>query len=270
MSRLLSGLVLVRVTAAYSVMLILVAAALVVLGPQAQCRVIDQLSTNLHNLARGPVGTLIGSAFVTGDDRVYVWLPGLACLLALGELLWRGKGVVVAFTVGHVGATLIIAAVLATAIVAGWLPASIAGASDVGISYGAAAVLGTLTAAIPTWWRLAWVCFWLVNAVLVATSAGGFDFTAVGHVVALALGILLSTRFRLLGSHWTPLRLVLLASAVAFGYNSLIGFSVVGTPVVGLATALIALAARAAAHRWRSRERSRSVAPPDRSGALAV
>ncbi|MDT7764036.1 MAG: hypothetical protein QOC63_3456, partial [Mycobacterium sp.] len=163
MARVLSGLALVRVTATYAVLLVVVAVTLVVLGPGAQGRAIDSLSTNLDNLARGQLATLIGSAFVTADDHVYVWLPGLVCLLALGELLWRGKRLVVAFTVGHVGATLIIAVVLAIAIVLGWLPASIAGASDVGISYGAAAVLGTVTAAIPARWRPAWVCFWLAN-----------------------------------------------------------------------------------------------------------
>jgi hypothetical protein len=105
---------------------------------------------------------------------------------------------------------------------------------------------------------------------LVATSSGSFDFTATGHVVALTLGVLLSTRFRLQGSHWTPLRLMLLASAVAFGYDALIGLSVAGTPIAGLAAALIALVARSAVHRWSSRELSRSVAPQDHSGALAV
>jgi hypothetical protein len=268
-SRVLSGLALVRVTATYAVVLVLVAATLVALGPRVQCRVIDNLSTNLHNLARGHVGTLIGSAFVTGDDHIYVWLPGLVCLLALGELLWCGKRLVVAFTVGHVGATLIIAAGLATAIVVGWLPASIAGASDVGISYGAAAVLGTLTAAIPPRWRLAWVCFWLANALLVATGLGSFDFAATGHVVALTLGMLLSTRFRS-PARWTPPRLMLLAGGVAFGYDALIGFSVAGAPVAGLAAALIALFARSGVRAWSSRERSQSVAPPDHSDALAV
>jgi len=265
----LSGLALVRVTAAYAVVLVVVAATMVALGPQVQGRVIDHLSTNLHNLTRGHLGTLIGSAFVTGDDHIYVWLPGLACLLALGELLWRGKGLVVAFMVGHVGATLIIAVGLATAILVGWLPDSIADASDVGISYGAAAVLGTLTAAIPTRWRLAWVCFWLANALLVATPFGSFDFTATGHAVALMLGILLSTRFRLPASHWTPWRLMLLAGGVAFGYNALIGFSA-GTPVAGLATALIAVVARSEVHRWRGRERSGSVAAPNHFDALAI
>jgi hypothetical protein len=265
----LSGLALVRVTAAYAVLLVVVAATLLVLGPEAQGRAIDNWSTNLDNLARGQLGTLIGSAFVTEDDHVYAWLPGLVCLLALGELLWRGKRLVVAFTLGHVGATLIIAVVLAVAIVMGWLPDSIAGASDVGISYGAAAVLGTLTAAIPARWQPAWVCFWLANAMVVATGLGSFDFTATGHAVALTLGVMLSTRF---GSpaRWTPLRLMLLAGGAVFGYCTLIGYSVAGTPVAGLAAALLALFARSAISRWSGRERSQSVAPPDHSGAFAV
>jgi hypothetical protein len=65
------------------------------------------------------------------------------------------------------------------------------------------------------------------------------------------------------------MRLMLLASGAAFGYNALIGFSA-GAPVAGLATALIALVTRWAVHRWSSRELSRSVAPPDHSGTLAV
>ena len=268
-ARVLSGLALVRVTATYALLLAVVAATLAVLGPGAQGRAIDNLSTNLDNLTHGQLGTLIGSAFVTADDRVYLWLPGLVCLLALGELLWRGKGLVAAFTVGHVGATLIIAVVLAVAVVAGWLPASIADASDVGISYGAAAVVGALTAAIPVRWRPAWICFWLANAIVVATGLGSFDFTATGHAVALALGMLLSTRFRAPVS-WTPVRLVLLAGGVVFGYFTFIGFSVAGTPVAGLAAALIALVARSAVSRWSSGERSQSVAPPDHSGVLAV
>jgi hypothetical protein len=267
-SRVLSGLAPVRVTATYAVMLVAVAAALVALGPQVQGRVIDDMSTNLHNLARGQLDTLIGSAFVTGDDRIYAWLPGLVCLLALGELLWRGKRLVVAFMLGHVGATLIIAVGLAAAILIGGLPASIAGASDVGISYGAAGVLGALTAAIPPRGRPVWVCFWLGTAVVIATPVDGFDFAAAGHVVALTLGMLLSTQIHS-PAQWTPPRLILLAGGVAFGYTALIGFSVAGAPVGGMAAALIALLARSAVHRWNSRERSQSVAPLDHSIALA-
>ena len=56
-----------RVTAAYAVVLVVVAATMVALGPQVQGRVIDHLSTNLHNLRHGHLGTLIASAFVTSS-----------------------------------------------------------------------------------------------------------------------------------------------------------------------------------------------------------
>jgi hypothetical protein len=252
MPRVLSSLAMVRFTATYAVVLLVVATTLVAQGPQVQGRVIDHLSTNLHNLARGQLGTLIGSAFVTADNDIYAWLPGLVCLLALGELLWRGKGVVVAFTLGHVGATLIVAAALAIAVQAGWLPASIADASDVGISYGAAAVLGALTAAMPASWRLPWVSFWLANAFGVATASESFDFSAAGHVTALTLGAVLSTQLRT-PAQWTPPRLLLLAGGVAFGYNILIGFGVTCAPAIGFAAALIALVASLVLRRWRSR-----------------
>lgn len=228
-----------RVTATYAVLLALVALGLVMLGSRAQSRLIDELSTNLHNLARGHLHTLIGSAFVTADNHIYLWLPGLVCLLALGELLWSGKRLVVAFTVGHIGATLIIAAGLAIAILAGWLPTSLTRASDVGISYGAAAVLGALTASLPLGWRFAWVCFWLTNALLVVTGADGFDFSAAGHVVAFTLGVVLSTRFRS-PVRWTAPRIALMAGGVVFGYQTLIGFSMAGVPLAGLVAAVVA------------------------------
>jgi hypothetical protein len=267
MLRLWSVLAPVRVTATYALALGFVEVTLVQLGPHVQDRVIDHLSTNLHNLTHGHLGTLIGSAFVTGDDRVYAWLPGLVCLLAVGELLWSGKRLVVAFTLGHVGATLIIAVGLATAVLSGWLPASIADASDVGISYGAAAVVGTLTAAVPVRWRLAWVCFWLANALAVAVPVDGYDFSASGHVVALALGMVLATRFRS-PAQWTLPRLILLAGGVVFGYVALIGFST-GTPAAGIAAASIAVVARSAGYRWNTRDRSHSVAPQEYAHAFA-
>lgn len=237
-----SSLVPVRVTLAYALMLVLVATTLLALGPGAQDLVVSRMSTNLHNLAQGHLGTLLGSAFVTTTGgEVYVVLPGLVCLLALAELLWQGRRLVLAFALGHIGATLVVAAGLAAAIRFGWLPISVTRANDVGISYGAAAVLGALTAAIPARWRPAWIGWWLAIALLAAAS--GEDFTPAGHTIALALGMLLSTRFRSAG-HWTPLRLVLLAGGAAFGYLFLTELSLMMAPVAGLAGVLIALGAR--------------------------
>jgi hypothetical protein len=215
-----AGLARVRITIAYAVIVTCVTAALVALGPQVQDRVIRHASTNLHNLSHGHIGTLLDSAFVIDAGPIYLWLPGLVCLLALAELLWRSGRLVVAFTVGHVGATLLVAIGLTGAVELGWLPVSVSRATDVGMSYGAAAVLGALTAAIPRRWRPAWIGWWL--AVGMAAVGVGRDFTDVGHAVALALGMLVATRFGT-PERWTSARFVLLGVAALFGYLVLAG-----------------------------------------------
>jgi hypothetical protein len=233
----MSTLLRLRVTVTYATTLVAIATTLVMLGPRVQDHVIMHMSTNLHNLERWRLGTLIGSAFVTADGRMWVWLPGLVCLLAVAELLWRSRRVLVTFALGHVGATLIVAAGVAAAIKIGWLPISVARASDVGISYGAAAVLGTLTAAIPPRLRPAWIGWWLSVGLVVVCA--GTDFTAVGHFVALLLGTLLSVRFGAV-ARWTRVRVALLAVGASFGYLVLVntGPAVVVAPLVGVAGAL--------------------------------
>ena len=211
----LSRLARVRITLGYALALATVSAVLVVLGPRVREHVIGLASTNLHNLARGHLGTLFGSAFVTDAGPMWFWLPGLVCLLALAELIWRSGRMAFVFVTGHVGATLLVALGLTAAIEFGWLPLSISRASDVGVSYGAVAVLGALTAAVPRRWRPAWIGWWL--PVGIASAALSADFTDVGHTVALVLGMLVSTR--LAGpARWTPVRYALLAVATSFGF----------------------------------------------------
>ena len=194
----LARLARVRVTASYAVILTSITIVLMELGPKVQDRVIRHTSTNLHNLSHGHFGTLVGSAFVVDAGPIYIWLPGLVCLLAVAELLWRSGRLLATFAIGHIGATLLVAAGLLTAVEMGWLPWSVSLATDVGMSYGAAAVLGSLTAAIPRRWRPAWIG-WLL-AVGVAVVAVGRDFTDVGHAVALALGMLVSLAVRRAGA----------------------------------------------------------------------
>ena len=237
-ARTLSAAASVRVTLAYAAILVAVWLWLEALGQQAREAVVSRMSTNLHNLSHGRLSTLVGSAFVDDGGDIYVWLPGLVCLLALGELIWRGRGLVIAFAVGHIGATLIVAVGLAAALEAGWLPMSVARASDVGVSYGAVCVLGALTASIPPRWRAVWIGWWLGVAMAAALGA---DFTAFGHILALLLGIRLS--FQLPSTaHWTPTRVALLFVSVAFGHFVLSG-SLMVAPVAGVAGALIALLA---------------------------
>jgi hypothetical protein len=215
LSSTLSALGRIRVTLAYAVAVTAVTSTLSSWGPLTADRVIRHASTNLHNLSHGHIGTLLGSAFIVDAGPLYAWLPGLICLMALAEVLWGSRGIVVAFVVGHVGATLLVAVGLVAAVEAGWLPMSVTRATDVGMSYGAAAVLGTLAAAIPSRWRPMWIGWWL--AVGAAVVILGRDFTDVGHAVALGLGMLVSLRLGL-PAPWTPWRVTVLVPASAFGF----------------------------------------------------
>jgi hypothetical protein len=237
-STVLSGLARVRVTVVYAVILVCVTGTLSTLGPAAAGRVIRHASTNLHNLSHGHVGTLLGSAFVVDAGAAYVWLPGLVCLMAVAELLWRSGRLIVAFATGHIGATLLVAVGLTAAVELGWLPVLITRVADVGMSYGATAVLGSLSAAVPRRWRPTWIGWWLGVGVAVVWVVR--DFTDVGHAVALVLGMLVATRFGKPGQ-WTVPRLVLLGVGAAFGFLVLAntGLSMLVAAICGAAGALL-------------------------------
>jgi hypothetical protein len=230
----------VRITLGYAAALTAVSTALLVLGPGVREHVIALASTNVHNLAHGHLATLFGSAFITDTGPIWFWLPCLVCLLALAELIWRSGRLALVFVAGHIGTTLLVAAGLTAAIEFGWLPVSISRASDVGVSYGAVAVLGALTAAVPRQWRPAWIGWWLPLGI--AAAVLGEDFTDVGHAVALVLGMLLS--IRLAGpAQWTRVRYALLAVAAGFGFLMLAHgqWTTLVGGALGLAGALVAV-----------------------------
>ncbi len=230
----------VRVTLLYAAALAAVAVGVAHLRPQVQQSVFRHVSTNLHNLGEGKVGTLISSAFVNEAGPVYLWLPGLVALLALGELLWESRRLVVTFVIGHVGATLLVAAGLGAALMVGWVSHSIVNATDVGMSYGAVAVLGSFTAAIPRRWRAGWAGGWLAVAIGSAVLSGG-EFTNIGHAVALVLGMAVGARFGT-PQHWTLPRYALLAVAAGFSYLLMAygDLTITTTAVLGLAGAVVA------------------------------
>jgi hypothetical protein len=235
----LSRLSRVRITLGYAAVLVSVSAVLVDLGPRVRAQVIAQASTNLHNLAHGHLATLLDSAFVTDSGPMYFWLPCLVCLLALAELIWRSGRLALVFVTGHIGATLLVAVGLTAAINFGWLPLSMSRASDVGVSYGAVAVLGALTAAIPSRWRPAWIGWWIPVGIAAAVLSD--DFTDVGHSIALVLGMLVSTRLH--GpARWTLVRDALLAVSAVFGFLMLAHdpWSMLGAGTVGVVGAVTA------------------------------
>ncbi|OBB99990.1 rhomboid-like protein [Mycobacterium sp. 852002-40037_SCH5390672] len=234
-----SRLARVQFTVGYAALLLAISCAILALGPHAHDVIVQRASTNVHNLAHGHLGTLLGSALVVDAGPLYFWLPFLTCLLALAELHLRTIRLVVAFVVGHIGATLLVAAALAASVEFGWLPGSITRASDVGMSYGALAVLGAMTAVIPSRWRAAWVGWW-VSAGIASAIIGG-DFTDAGHTVAVILGVLVSARFRQ-PIHWTPARYLMLAASSGFGFLMLAHHwgTMAATPVFGVMGAFVA------------------------------
>ncbi|WP_335583067.1 rhomboid-like protein [Mycobacterium intracellulare] len=236
-----SRLARVQFTVGYAALLLAISCAILVLGPDAHDVIVARASTNLHNLAHGHLGTLLGSALVVDAGPLYFWLPFLTCLLALAELHLRTIRLVVAFLVGHIGATLLVAAALAGAVEFGWLPVSITRASDVGNPVALAGRLGRLV------------------------GGGGHRFgdrrrrlhrrrphrrgdpgrARVGAVPAAdpLLGVLVSARFRQ-PIHWTPARYLMLAASSGFGFLMLAHHwgTMAATPVFGLLGAVVAYA----------------------------
>ncbi|MUL63500.1 hypothetical protein BOO86_03415 [Mycobacterium sp. CBMA 234] len=231
----------VPVTLIYAVLLIAATVTFRALEPRIQDRVLAYTSTNLHNLAHGHIGTLLSSAFIADDGLFFLWLPGFVCLLAAAELLWRSGRLLVVFSVGHVVTTLVVAAGLAVAVEAGWLPWSISRVADVGVSYGVLTVVGALTAAVPARLKPVWLGWWLAGAAAVLAASG--DFTEAGHVVAFGLGLLIATRLPP-PVRWTRGEAVVFGVGVCFGYAVLVHtpeLAVVGVPASAVGATLVAM-----------------------------
>jgi len=171
----------------YSGVVVVVAVVLATLPEPVHDAVVLNCSTNLENLRLHPVWVLIVSAFVL-SSLAGLWLvPFLAVAVAAGQR-WLGRApVVFAGVMGHVGATLLVAVLLATGIVHGRLAASVAHEPDVGISYVLACLAGLLTVRVPPRWRQGYVAalvLYFVGPLLLRPT-----FTALGHTTALASGL---------------------------------------------------------------------------------
>ncbi|MFJ9443738.1 rhomboid-like protein [Kitasatospora sp. NPDC101235] len=173
----------------------------------------DHISTNLDNLHDHPVTALLGSALLfdgtlteilsTGFGGTLITLGlGVCCCLAWAERRFGSLRAAAVLLYGHIGATLITAAVILLALRHGWYPESVRQASDYGISYGAQTLLALATLAVPRWARLPWAAF------VVAWPLSGDgewpgplpDFTTVGHLLAAALGFILAATVALTAS----------------------------------------------------------------------
>jgi hypothetical protein len=175
---------------AYAGIVVVVAVAVRVLpGARTEDLVLDS-STNLDNLRHTPLLVLGASAFVVSPLwGLWILVPLVAVFAAAQRWLGRAATVIVA-VLGHVGATLFVAVLLAAGINDGVLDPDVARAPDVGVSYGLAAVAAVLVGRVPRRWRP-----WYALGVL-AVAAGSLaldqDFTGVGHVTAVLLGFALA------------------------------------------------------------------------------
>ena len=173
--------------------------------------VLAWISTNVQNLGDHPLGALAGSLVVvngTLTDVASRSFGGTVITLGLGiggGLWWlevhRGRArAATVLIAGHVGGTLVAAVVILAALRSGRYPPEVRTASDYGISYGAEAVLGALTWALPRVGRIPWVAFVLAWPLAGADWFGVVpDFTTIGHLTAAALGLALG-----LGVRGTP------------------------------------------------------------------
>ncbi|NMI00299.1 rhomboid-like protein [Pseudonocardia acidicola] len=252
------GVTRLPVTVSYLLTSAVVATLLASLRPGAQAHVILAASTNLDNLSRGDLVTLVTSAFVTDEPPSWLWWAGVGALLAAAEFALGSRRLVTTFALGHVGATALVAVGLVIGIEGSWLPASLSGADDVGVSYGAAAVLGSLTAVLPARYRFPWAAG--CSAVAVTALIAAPSFTAVGHVLGLLLGLAVAAVTVRRGAGTAGTRTdslgfrALLAVGVAFVYAA-VGGSVGAwwSPLpIGLAAGLGVAAVRYAANRRRA------------------
>ncbi len=150
---------------------------------------LSEHSTNLDHLRDDPVTVLISSAFWVTPPELALWVVLFPLVLAPVER-WLGTlRTIVAFFIGHIGATLVTAAALALLINHHYLPRSLRDVVDVGSSYGFCCVAALFTYRLPPRWRWPWAGALLVGSItLVIVNEGFADF---GHFTAIVIGFCL-------------------------------------------------------------------------------
>lgn len=170
----------------YAAIVIFVAVTLAILPHDLRVDLLQQSSTNLVNLRLRPARVLVGSAFIVSDPDDLWQVPVLLVAYAYAQRAVGRLATVFIAAIGHIGATLAVATMLAAGIAHGQLARTLARASDVGVSYGLACMLAFLTASVSRrvkpWYVSSLVLTFAVPAVF------GVTFTDVGHGVALLLG----------------------------------------------------------------------------------
>jgi hypothetical protein len=146
-------------------------------------------STNLTHLRNDPLSVLVTSAFWLTGFEIVAWLVVFPLVLAPAEKWLGTMRAIVAFAIGHVGATLVTAGGIAFMVRHGLAPQRLKDVIDVGSSYGFFAVAALFSYRFHGRWRLLWV-----GALLIGTTTMvvvDTDFADYGHLVAVLIGLLL-------------------------------------------------------------------------------
>lgn len=176
------------VTTTYLLVLAATSTAFSLTSTRSRDRLLFDLSTNLHQLARVPVRVLVASAFWLGGwSQLLLWAVLLLAVLAPVERRLGSRRTLIAFAIGHIGATLVVAAGLLVALRLGAVDPLVERARDVGASYGFLAVAALATYLLPRALRLPYAVL-LSGCILFLVATSG-SFTDFGHLTAVAIGL---------------------------------------------------------------------------------
>ncbi|WP_377269419.1 rhomboid-like protein [Peterkaempfera sp. SMS 1(5)a] len=146
-------------------------------------------STDGWHLLHVPLRVLLFSAFWTAGPLWSPYLLAFAVALAPLERRTGWLRTLQVFATGHVLATLASELPLALRVLYGPLAPSALHRVDIGVSYGVLTCLGAFTGLLPGWLRFA-VPAVIAAAVLEQALTGRDPVTAIGHPVALLVGLL--------------------------------------------------------------------------------
>ncbi|HZT54377.1 MAG TPA: rhomboid-like protein [Gaiellaceae bacterium] len=172
----------------YLALLTATSAVLAVTSDRLHDRLLLAVSTNLHELGRAPLRVLVASAFWLDDWREVV--PWTVLILAVvlpveRRIGWRRTALV--FAIGHVGATLLVAAGLWFGLRHGWVDPAVEHARDIGASYGFLAVVALAAYLLRPRLRVVYVALIAGGVSWLAATSG--TFTDYGHLTAFAIGL---------------------------------------------------------------------------------
>jgi hypothetical protein len=146
-------------------------------------------STDVDHLTRAPLVALVGSALWVAGGLASPYALGFLVVLTALERRIGGLRTAGVFAFGHVVASLATELPVGVAVAAGHLPETSLYRLDFGISFGLMACVGALAGVL----RLKWLSRGLLGAVglvlLQDLIAYADPLTALGHPLALALGL---------------------------------------------------------------------------------